>query len=394
MDLITTNAGLKKCLARLTQKYANVAIAVAWASAGTEAFDALKRNRSRIRKAVIGTHFYQTHPDVLDAFAESDNVKFMLQPRGVFHPKVYLFWNDKKWELLIGSANLTAGAMNRNSEVMTLTTSEDQGVATLKAEILALIDGYWADARKVTPTDAASYRALWRKHQPVLKRLSGQYGKEAKAKTPIDSNVMTMSWQNFCAAVRSDPYHGFENRCDLLKLVRSAFERIGNFRLMEKGLRKTIAGLPNDFDSRWGWFGSMVGAGYYHQAVNDNNAHLSNALDEIPLNGAISKTHYDAYLVEFLKAFPNGRHGIGIASRLLALKRPDYFVCIDSKNKKSLCQDFGIKQSGLDYERYWDEVIERITDSVWWSEPRPTTASERAIWDGRAALLDAIFYKA
>lgn len=392
MKLITSNADLKSNLSRLAKKYPNIAFAVAWASAKTEIFEELSANRNRIRKAVIGTHFYQTHPDVLDAFVDSNAVRFILQPRGVFHPKIYIFWNEKHWEVLMGSANLTAGALNRNSEVMALFSDADQGDSPLKNEVIDLIENYWGEARTISKAGAISYRALWSKQQPALQRLSGQYGESAKNKAPADSDIMSMSWTQFLALVKNDAHHGFKKRCDLLEQVRSAFEITKQFKNMELGLRKTIAGLPTDFNEHWGWFGSMSGAGYYHQAVNDNNVHLSNALDEIPLNGPVSREHYEAYLVEFVKAFPNGRHGIGIASRLLALKRPDYFVCFDSKNKKELCQDFEIKQSGMDYERYWQEIIERIIDSAWWNESRPKNPLARTVWDGRAAMLDAIFY--
>lgn len=393
MKLITTNAELKSNLSRLTKKYPNIAFAVAWASAGTEIFEELSANRNRIHKAVIGTHFYQTHPDVLDTFVESNNVRFILQPRGVFHPKIYIFWNEKHWEVLMGSANLTAGALNRNSEAMLLFSNADQDDSSLKNEVIDLIENYWDEARTISKAGAISYRALWSKQQPALQRLSGQYGQSTKNKAPADSAIMSMPWTQFFASVQKDAHHGFEKRCDLLKLVRTAFETAKQFQKMELGLRKTIAGLPTDFNEHWGWFGSMSGAGYYHQAVNENNVHLSNALDEIPLNGSVSREHYEAYLAEFVKAFPNGRHGIGIASRLLALKRPDYFVCFDSKNKKALCQDFEIKQSGMDYERYWEEIIERIIDSAWWNEPRPKNPLARTVWDGRAAMLDAIFYR-
>ena len=393
MKLITANTELKATLSRLTKKYPNIAFAVAWASAGTEVFDELSKNRNRIRKAVIGTHFYQTHPDVLDAFIESKNVRFILQPKGVFHPKIYIFWNEKHWEVLMGSANLTAGALEINSEAMALISDSDQSDSSLKIDVINLIDSYWEDARAVDEAAAISYRAHWLKQQPALRRLSGQYGQATKSKAPADSKVMTMSWSQFFALVQEDPHHGFKMRCDLLKLVRTAFETTQHFQQMELGLRKTVAGLPTDFNEHWGWFGSMSGAGYYHQAVNDNNLHLSNALDEIPLNGPVSREHYEAYLSEFAKAFPNGGHGVGIASRLLALKRPDYFVCFDSKNKKGLCKDFDIKQSGMDYERYWDEVIERITDSAWWNELRPRNTLAGTVWDGRAAMLDAIFYR-
>ena len=38
---------------------------------------------------MANTHFYQTHPDVLNAFIGSDTVKINHQPHGVFHPKAY-----------------------------------------------------------------------------------------------------------------------------------------------------------------------------------------------------------------------------------------------------------------------------------------------------------------
>ena len=38
----------------------------------------------------------------------------------MFHPKIYIFWDEYHWEVLVGSANLTAGALNRNSEAMVL----------------------------------------------------------------------------------------------------------------------------------------------------------------------------------------------------------------------------------------------------------------------------------
>ena len=204
---------------------------------------------------------------------------------------------------------------------------------------------------------------------------------------------MSMSWKQFLGAVKKGQFHDFNERCDLLRVVRSAFLKHPDFASMEVRLRKTIAGLPNDYDRRWGWFGSMKGAGYYRQAVSDNNPHLSRALDKIPLQGLVSRSQYEAYLAEFIKAFPRGRHGTATASRLLALKRPDQFVCFDSKNQTELCKNFGIKQTGMDYDRYWDEIVERITDSPWWNAPRPNNERDGDVWDGRAAMLDSIFYR-
>lgn len=393
VKLIANNKTLVGTLSRLIKTYPRAAVAVAWASAGNSVFALFKKHSARLSRAVIGTHFYQTHPDVLDAFQASPNVRFVLQPTGVFHPKLYIFWNAKRWEALIGSANLTSGALSTNSEAMILISGSEGVSPSIKDDVISLIDNYWSMAKSLKKSEAAAYREVWKRKQPALRRLTGQYGSSKSTKPPTASSVMSMSWKQYFMAVKADSYHGFENRCDLLALVREAFFQHSTFASMELGLRKTIAGLPNDLDSRWGWFGSMKGAGYYHQAVNDNSPHISRALDQIPLRGTVTRQQYEDYIAEFVKAFPNGRHGVGIATRLLALKRPDQFICFDSKNQRELCKDFGIVRSGMDYDRYWDEIIERILDAPWWNSKRPHDQHEAPVWDGRAAMLDAIFYR-
>jgi hypothetical protein len=205
---------------------------------------------------------------------------------------------------------------------------------------------------------------------------------------------MSMSWGSFYNEVQKSSQHNFKERCELLDLAQNEFQSGLPFNKMEPGLRYMIAGLRTEYDSRWGWFGSMIGAGKYYAAVKRNDIHLSQALGLVPLDGIVTRAHYNAYLQEYKLAFPEGRHGIATATRLLALKRPDQFVCFDKMNKTRLCEDFGIKASGMNYERYWDEIVERIMDSPWWNSPAPTRPLELSAWRGRAAMLDAIFYEA
>lgn len=75
------------------------------------------------------------------------------------------------------------------------------------------------------------------------------------------------------------------------------------------------------------------------------------------------------------------------------MKRPDVFVCLDTKNRSALCKDFEIVQSGLDYERYWTDIIERIFDSQWWINPKPKNKKENNVSNSRAAFLDSIYYE-
>jgi hypothetical protein len=393
VDVLSTNLALTAQFSRLVRSYPNMAFAVAWASADTAIFRQLLKRRRRISRAVIGIHFYQTHPDVLDKFVGSTNVRFVLQPHGVFHPKVFLFWGSKQWEALVGSANLTSGAFGANSEVVTLLRGCDEGSNEIRHRVVSLIDGYWPDGRVATREIASKYRAIWKFRQPLIRRLAASYGQGRAKKVPLDSTVMSMPWNRFFAAVKNDRFHGLAERCDLLSVVATEFRRHEHFRSMELGVRQAIAGWPTDFDPRWAWFGSMRGVGNFGKAVNENNIHLSRALDQIPLEGVIQQGQYDAYVEEFTRAFPHGRDGVATASRLLAMKRPDQFVCVDSKNQRALCEDFGIAKTGMTYERYWAEVVERVMDSPWWNSPRPRTPQEANVWNGRAAMLDAIFYE-
>lgn len=396
MKLISTNSELRKQLKRLIEKYSHISIATAWASADTDAFRALGSNEAKIVKAVIGTHFYQTHPDVLDQFAGSKKVKFILQPDGVFHPKVYLFWRRDAWEVVIGSPNLTVGALTKNSELSVLITSED-GTPTLKDEITRVIDGHWDEAKTVLPAEAESYRKLWKLKARDLKKVADIFGGKLATKPATQSKIMPMEWTEYLAAIRKDKSHGFKDRLELISEIREYFQNHQHFNDMDLDVRKGIAGLPSKSKTikNWAWFGSMKGAGTFAGLINTSNEAFSSALDEIPLVGEIRREHYDRFIEQYLKAYEGGRDGLATATRLLAMKRPDVFLCVDAQNKKRLADDVGIVRADqLDYERYWEEVVERLMQSPWWQSPEPSNALEREAWHARAAMLDAIFYEA
>ena len=68
MRLITTATELEKEFRRLTKQYEHFYWATAWASSGSKLFNDLLTNKDKIQKIVVGIHFYQTHPDFIEAF--------------------------------------------------------------------------------------------------------------------------------------------------------------------------------------------------------------------------------------------------------------------------------------------------------------------------------------
>jgi len=75
------------------------------------------------------------------------------------------------------------------------------------------------------------------------------------------------------------------------------------------------------------------------------------------------------------------------------MKRPDLFVCVDTKNQAGLCRAFGVPISTLDFASYYESIAERIWDSVWWNALEPAGTPAKQIWGARAAFLDALFYE-
>jgi hypothetical protein len=80
-------------------------------------------------------------------------------------------------------------------------------------------------------------------------------------------------------------------------------------------------------------------------------------LDWTPLGGPVQRGDYEAFIRGYKAAFPkrNGqpfRHGLATATRLLAMKRPDYFVCLDKANQPGLSREFGIAINHHDYDAY------------------------------------------
>lgn len=394
MLLITTPNNFLKTFLKLINQYDHLYISVAWASVNNPVSDHLIQNKHKITKAVIGTHFYQTHPDFMREFIQSKNVQFILNPEGIFHPKAYFFVNDNsEWECLIGSANLTNNALANNSEIMVHISNKDQDSNFIYDSFMKILTEYWNSSEPLSASDFEVYLEYWKKQSRRIKNLSGKYGGTKVNKPPINIELLRKTWSEYVELVKKDIHHGIDDRFKILNLAKETFDKHSNFSAIDLNQRKRIAGFSWDDNNPWGWFGSMKGAGVFKNRVIENDENISIALDQIPSVGAIERVHYLNYINNFINAFPNGRHGIAVASRLLAMKRPDYFVCFDNQNKDGICSEFKIKKSHISYETYWDDIIERILDSVWWSTLEPKNEFESNIWKGRVALIDTIYYK-
>lgn len=396
MKIINDSKKLEKEFLRLLDEYSQYYWSTAWASSKSKSFEYLINNSNKIKKIIVGIHFYQTHPDFIETFLDCKNVKYIKQPQGTFHPKIFLFYNnDLDWEILLGSANFTNAAFTINTEISTLINPEDLNAGEVLVQTFEFINKNWDNSSHFDSKELEDYKTIWENQKPKIDSLSGNYGGKRKNKPIHLASIVTMNWESYMKKVNEEQYHSLNSRLNVLEISKKLFQKESSFSKLKEDERKFIAGIPNklevDKEVDWAFFGSMKGAGIFKNRINENDINISNALDEIPLSGQITKIHYQRFINQFSKTF-KGNY-LATATRLLAMKRPDVFVCLASKNKSALCKDFGIIQLGLNYERYWNDIILRIYDSDWWMKPKPKNEIQRSVSNSRAAFLDSLYYE-
>ena len=386
-------------LISLTRACDSMEWAVAWATPNRLVEEAFQHRR-KLHRLVIGTHLYQTHPEVLQQFSSEPNVRVMLPIGDLFHPKVYLFRNGDSVQAVIGSHNLTHSAMNRNVEASVLIEGSRHD-DTLK-DLSQFIHTAWSDARPVSSDFIQRYAEQYKAKAQARESLTvfvDSYSVPKKTGTGRDP--YEMNWDTFIQQVTSPRTPSVHNFLAVLDGARQIFSRRGTFLAMTTAERKLMAGTAGTQRSLVGGvdyqlFGSMGGSGCFAEVVQLEPSVLSDALDAIPAAGSVTRFNYNQFKDCFLAAFVQTKAkrigGLPTASRLLAMKRPDVFVCVNAANRGDLCAHFGVPPTTTNLDNYWDRIVAPMMETEWWRSPVPTLPFEEKIWKGRAALLDVIYY--
>lgn len=309
MKLIITANELEKQFKRLTEQYDHFYWSTAWASSGSQPFNNLVINKGKIEKIVVGIHFYQTHPDFIEAFLNNKKVRFIQQPEGTFHPKLYLFIDKiNNWELILGSANFTTAAFSKNTEASLLINHKDSDSVDIYNNAIKLVNQTFSEGKIFNKADLEKYRIAWNNQRQKIKSLSGQYGGRGRISKPIhEVPMMNRNWNEFINEVCQETSHGLERRLRVIEIAKSLFNRVDHFNELDIEERKFIAGIPNKLEIEgaedWGYFGSMKGAGKFMMKINGNDIKISKALDQIPISGQITKKHYENFIKYFKQAF-------------------------------------------------------------------------------------------
>jgi hypothetical protein len=255
-----------------------------------------------------------------------------------------------------------------------------------------------------------------------------------------DIKIETLAWEDFVERVKNEHIYRptkteklnlFMIRCFIIKKTKELFKSIPHFSDMKPDDRKFIAGIPNELETqemitllekagkpafeshgsiRYRYtrtgrlmtagtyiatcFGNMAGCGIFKQKICENNKNISFALDQIPISGEITREYYSNYWKYFEKEFKETY--IATATRLLCMKRPDFFLCFDSANKEKLCDAFNLSKSKrFNKDNYWENILSRIFKSDWYKNSNMNFKDdeEKLIYGAKVAFLDALYYE-
>lgn len=384
-------------------------VAVAWARENEFLSKTLKAS-GRLRYVVIGTHMYHTSPQVLRNFmlakACQFPVRYMPPDKDMFHPKVYVFGRangdvsiaigSHNWtDAAIGGKNVEAGVLIRGakadpaiSRLISFVTTQHKKALDLDADFIARYGVQYTLNRK--------RRATLLKKVPAAQLVISSTSAGSK---PAQGIPLGLDWNEYVKLIKSEPNGRLTTRLNILFTAQSLFGS-KQFNVMSPDERRCLAGTVGKNQNHvngcsWGWFGTVTSGGFKSVVLNHPDR-LSAALAKIPSTGPVSRNDYDAFVTLFDRAFHDQDRGgrVPTASRLLAMYRPDVFVCVNGANKSRLCSDLGIPASSLvEFDPYWSELLAPIHRSAWWNAKRPVGGIELGIWNGRMALLDGIYYE-
>lgn len=391
MRLLTNHRQLSTQFSLLCKHYYHYKWAIAWAGkeAGFDLARILRSNKNKLDRLIVGLHFFQTDPLFIEHYMNNPAVRFIKQTEGVFHPKVYFFYNSPNdWTAIIGSANFTLSAFTKNREANILFNQDDGG--NLYKELNQYIESIWNNADGFTAKDLESYKSLYKFQKPRLHSLCKSIVNN-KTKRIESSVIDVMTWDSYMNSIKQEDSAVIKARITILDKAQEIFSKYSSFNDIPLDYRKCLAGfaekMPGVKDVDWRFFGSMQGAGQYKNAINTGSA-IAKAIDMIPLHGDITEKQFKQYCNVFKQ---ESKNPLACATRLLAIKRPDTFICIDSKNKKNLCKAFRIPQAHLTLDSYWELIVERVKRMAWYEERGGTR--DKAIKNYQVAMLDCFYYE-
>lgn len=218
------------------------------------------------------------------------------------------------------------------------------------------------------------------------------------------------SWNSyFSALVKADEgwmvkyggkfgvYRGRNSHVSTIRAARSLFN--ADWRSLSVSDGRILLGLIDEDGADYGHLGSMQAAGMAKNVFLDptprnlaTRVAIQEAIREllvVPLNDSLPLMARRSHEII------TNRDGFsaGVATRLLALARPEVLVSVNKESVARLAHWSGIRAAVIKTSPGYEKFIRWVMQGRWWNAPAPSDAVAREVWSCRAALIDALVYE-
>jgi len=293
-----------------------------------------------------------------------------------FHPKMFLFYMGSRTICWIGSANLTRSAFGLNTELICEVT--DLGEA---AEIF---ERWWSqESTEPSETWIKQYSDLSKtlNPSPIRKHLEGPAGP-------------SYTWSRYVKKLKAISQERIDGILQLVDEGRTALS--WDWREITAEQRAILLGFDPYSD-----LGNLRQAKTAKDIFSEDKTYRAARLEVHSALKSLAPTPSDPTDKNFDKSLERAFVALtkikgikkSVASRLLAITRPDVCVSLNKKSIEYFSKQKGMTRKDLSEPEGYSELCQWIRTQDWWSTPFPKTREEQRIWSARAALQDVLSYE-
>jgi HKD family nuclease len=408
-DMLWDQTSLASRFEELLSAATAVDVAVAWITSEelTDRILAFVSVPGHTARIVTGVSDYLTNATALRRLHAPGIVKIGVAAKGYrFHPKFYSFKVGERLMCLVGSANLTGHAFGGNIELVH--EYEDDGGAAVwfnkrwkvsNAPTQEWLDEYDRRVVQTIPTPQAQLAEM-PPPPPPKAPIPGS------AISAVDEADPFSSWPAYVAALKRADEFWYEKYNGKFGVLTGENTYLGTIQLAQPLITKDWTELTTPeayillgLEPEYGLLGSMKGAGIA------KNVFLESSPKNLKTRQAIQNEILSLRKVSLDRGFPimarraheviSNRDGFaaGVATRLLALGRPEVLVSVNNESVRRLSELTGLPETSIRTSQGYQRLIKWIMAGKWWDVTAPSDLFEKEIWSVRAAIIDSLVYR-
>jgi len=381
---------LRKHLRLLIESSSKIDIATAWVSDSNILKFLISDGIKAHIRMVVGVGGYMTDPVVLKRLGTHPNIALRIHggpEPPLFHPKLYVFQHQHFHRTLIGSMNFTKAGTMKNIESMFSTNNTNRSAGPE-------FERYW-NSPQVVPFDQFDLKSYEEKRRVKLAAVKAAGAAEvleedvaASAESQVEIDILKEGWKAYVQQLFSS--ENLEGHRRVLAVRKQFIDRDWSKDFTEDEL-KIMFGL-----SPYYAFGSLKQL-KLNESQFQGGVNIARRKEIGEILNKVSKLQYFQGpivrgLVEQLIGVPYCKSAL--ATRLLILARPDWFVVVNKKSFEGLKERFGFFVTNEDFKaESYVALLEKIHSQPWFRSPEPEDTAERELWQARVALIDVLVYR-